>query len=276
MDAPSFQLSERYNFETPEQIDVSYSIAGIGSRSIAAIVDSIIIGVALLILMIPGTIGFSVLIAFVLRLFGRQNTWEGVTPFALAGTGFLSFCTIAFYYVLFEAFWHGQTPGKRWIGIRVIREGGFPVTFSTSMTRNIIRLIDFLPVYYMFGLIVMFIDQKSRRLGDLAAGTLVIKERKGITLERLERETRILPALHSSDAEPPATQIRNVRYLTTDDRHLLREYLARRSSINPEAADRIGLSLAHSFATKIGHELDGEPPSVFLERLARAIDEQTE
>jgi uncharacterized RDD family membrane protein YckC len=274
MKSSSLPLSDHYSFETPEQIDVSYAVAGIGSRFMAALVDSIIIAAALFLILVPGTLGSSFLIGFVMRLFGRHATGN-VVAFALAGTGFLSFCVIAFYYVLLEAFWQGQTPGKRWLGIRVIRDGGYPISFSTSVIRNLIRIVDFLPFYYMIGIVVMFIDRKSRRLGDLAAGTIVVKEQKGVKLETLDSDARILstqPAWGDSFRPP----IRDLRGLSADDRRLLREYLRRRETIDPEAADRIGRSLARTFATKTSYELGNELPSRFLERLARAIDAESE
>ena len=150
------------------------------------------------------------------------------------------------------------------------------MTFSTSVIRNIIRLIDFLPVYYMAGLTVMFIDRKSRRLGDLAAGTIVVKEQKGVKLETLDVDTRLLAPAGTTIVDSNRAVIRDVRRLTPDDRRLLRDYLQRRSNLDQESADRIGLSLARAFALKTGHDLEGEPPSQFLDRLAHAIDELPE
>ena len=93
------------------------------------------------------------------------------------------------YFVFFEVIWHGQTPGKRWVGLRVIKEGGYPLGFVDSVIRNVVRLADFLPAYYMLGAIVMFIDPRSRRLGDLAAGTLVVRERREFTPASLVAES---------------------------------------------------------------------------------------
>jgi uncharacterized RDD family membrane protein YckC len=271
METPPSQTYERYRFETPEQIEVSYDVAGIGSRFIAALLDTIIISIAFLIILIPGTFGATFVIGLLLSAFGRST--DGLEVWVFAGTGLLSFLIIAFYYVLFEAFWHGQTPGKRRLGVRVIREGGHPLTFSGSMTRNLIRLIDFLPVYYVIGILVIFIDPKSRRLGDLAAGTIVIKEQKDVKLDTLEIDTR-LPQTYSFDtSDQPRLPIRDAHRLDADDRRLLREYLQRRPTLPPDAAGRIAGSLARAFALKLHHDLDGELPERFLLRLARAVEE---
>ncbi len=250
---------------------MSYDVAGIGSRFIAALLDTIIISIAFLIILIPGTFGATFMIGLLLSAFGRST--DGLEVWVFAGTGLLSFLIIAFYYVLFEAFWHGQTPGKRRLGVRVIREGGHPLTFSGSMTRNLIRLIDFLPVYYVIGILVIFIDPKSRRLGDLAAGTIVIKEQKDVKLDTLEIDTR-LPQTYSFDtSDQPRLPIRDAHRLDADDRRLLREYLQRRPTLPPDAAGRIAGSLARAFALKLHHDLDGELPERFLLRLARAVEE---
>ncbi len=274
MDSPPLQLTERYSFETPEQIDVSYVVAGIGSRSLAAMVDSVIILAAMFLILVPGTLGVTFVVAFFSELSGHHNAADGATPFVLAGTGFLSFCVIALYYTLLEAFWRGQTLGKRWLGIRVIREGGYPISFSTSVVRNVVRLIDFLPVYYMIGLTVMLIDRKSRRLGDLAAGTLVVKEQKGVKLETLDADTRVLalPAEFAVDYSRPP--IRDVRHMSAADRQLLREYLRRRSTLPPETAIRLGQSLAQTFVLKIRYDYGDEPVDSFLYRLAQRLDEE--
>ena len=271
METPPFQFGERYSFDTPEQIDVSYIVAGIGSRFMAALLDTIIIGAAFLIIVIPGTFGASMLIRLILSAFGRSSG-GGLEFWVLAGTGLLGFLVIVFYYILFEAFWHGQTLGKRRMGIRVIREGGYPLNFSTSLIRNLIRLIDFLPSYYMIGLVVVFIDPKSRRLGDLAAGTLVIKEHKDVKLEMLESDLQLPTSAMIVPEDQPRLPIRDAKRLEAADRRLLREYLQRRAGLPPETAMRIAESLATAFALKLRHDLAGELPDHFLARLAQTLE----
>ncbi|HEX3722759.1 MAG TPA: RDD family protein [Nitrolancea sp.] len=275
MDRPSIQLGERYRFETPEQIDVSYVIAGLGTRFIAALIDTLIIGFVSLIIELPGTFGLWFLVKLILSL-SKRSSGDGIIIWVLAGSSLLSFFVIAGYYVFFEAFWNGQTPGKRWLGIRVIREGGYPLNFSTSLIRNLVRLIDFLPSYYIVGIIVMFIDAKSRRLGDLAAGTLVVKEHKDISLDTLESETRLSDNLLLDATADPRLPIRDARRLDGDDRRLLRDFLQRCSTLPPETRSRIAGSLARAFALKLYHDLADETPEQFLIRLARTIDSDDE
>ena len=103
---------------------------------------------------------------------------------------FLLFIFLWGYYIYFEMVWNGQTPGKRWVGLRTIRADGTPAGASEFIIRNLIRLVDFLPVGYGVGLIVMFIHPQARRLGDLAAGTLVVFDRKPVSLDSVGAPTR--------------------------------------------------------------------------------------
>ena len=270
------QLTDDYHFETPEQIDVSYVVAGLGSRGLAAMIDAIIVSIAMAIITIPGSIGLTTLIRLILHGLAHRELGDNLLPLIIASMSLLGLALVGCYFVFFEAFWHGQTPGKRWIGLRVIREGGRPLNFSASMIRNVIRLIDFLPFYYMIGVIVMFIDRKSRRLGDFAAHTIVVKEQKSVKLDTLDASTRVLPNSTQSVGDPNRPAIRNSRHLTSEDRRLLREFLHRRDKLSKESADRIGTKLAQSFALKTAYDLGTEPPVLFLERLARTIDEEAE
>ncbi|MEK7327557.1 MAG: RDD family protein, partial [Chloroflexota bacterium] len=100
-----------------------------------------------------------------------------VIAWLVAIFGLISFAFFWGYYILFEMLWNGQSPGKRWVGLRVIRTDGTPITLTESIIRNLVRLVDFLPAYYGVGVVTMFINEQSRRLGDLAAGTLVVHDR---------------------------------------------------------------------------------------------------
>src|SRR5689334_8462745 len=168
-------MDDRYTIDTPENIEFAYDIAGIGSRFLAAIIDTLAIGAALALLGIIAAVANA-----------RLGLTSGAASSVLAAAAtILSFLILWGYYIVFELVWNGQSIGKRAIGLRVVREGGRPITFVSSAIRNLIRLVDFLPAFYGIGVIVMFIDRRARRLGDLAGGTLVVKERRGVTLESL-------------------------------------------------------------------------------------------
>jgi uncharacterized membrane protein SpoIIM required for sporulation/uncharacterized RDD family membrane protein YckC len=169
MSAPAFQtLDAVVDVETPEQVVFSYTIAGIGSRAAAATIDYVLIALLLFTLGIGG-------IAFL-----------GVTKTRIAAGGawvlavlmLLVFGVFWGYYVLFEALWDGQTPGKRRLGLRVVRDGGYSVGFAASAVRNLMRIIDLQPgASYGVGMISAILSPSGKRLGDYAAGTLVVRER---------------------------------------------------------------------------------------------------
>ncbi|MBI3244660.1 MAG: RDD family protein [Chloroflexi bacterium] len=173
------QPEDYLSIETPENVAFGYKVAGIGSRFLAALVDTLIIFVLQIIVLLA-------LILFA-RLFfvDRLDTESPVVAWLIAIFGLISFAFLWGYYILFEMLWNGQSPGKRWVGLRVIRTDGTPLTLTESIIRNLVRLVDFLPAYYGVGVVTMFINEQSRRLGDLAAGTLVVHDRAAITLESL-------------------------------------------------------------------------------------------
>jgi uncharacterized RDD family membrane protein YckC len=160
---------EFLNIDTPENVVFGYEVVGIGSRFLAALVDTTIIG---LLLMATNAI-------LILVVVGGFDELSSASSFLLAMLSLISFAFFWGYYIFFEMTWNGSSPGKRQVGIRVIRADGTPITLAESVIRNLVRLIDFLPGAYGLGLVTMFIDSKARRLGDLAANTLVVRGANG-------------------------------------------------------------------------------------------------
>jgi hypothetical protein len=142
------------------------------------------------------------------------------------------------YYIFFELNWSGQSPGKRWVGLRVIRVDGTPISLSESLIRNLIRLIDFLPVSYGIGVVTMFITSQSRRLGDLAAGTIVVWEQERVTLDSLAKETRAVAASSVAVTAENLTDL-PVDKLTEADIQMAENFLARRY----ELPNRVDLAM---------------------------------
>jgi uncharacterized RDD family membrane protein YckC len=205
---------DRLNIDTPENVAVGFSVAGIGSRFLAALVDTVIIVVLQVLAILP-----------VLLLTDASSAWI----FALLSL--IAFCFFWGYYVFFEMVWNGQSPGKRLVGLRVVRAEGTPEGLSESLIRNLIRLIDFLPIAYGVGVIAMFIDGRSRRLGDMAGGTMVIHDRPPVGIDTLK--SVIGPP---ADKELSRAVIRGfpVGRLTEADLQLIDSYLGRRNVVaNP-------------------------------------------
>lgn len=152
-------LDTRYRVEIPGGINLDAEVVGPIPRFLAFAIDLCIRGV----------------IVFVLLMLA--------IPFGSFGVGGGFFLIFLFaiewlYPVLFEVFWRGQTPGKKALGISVINDDLTPVSLGTSLVRNLLRTVDFLPLFYLAGLVTMLSNRHFQRLGDLAAGTLVISVRQ--------------------------------------------------------------------------------------------------
>ncbi|MEO7041091.1 MAG: stage II sporulation protein M [Gemmatimonadaceae bacterium] len=204
--------------ETPEQIALAYSVAGIGSRGAAAAIDSIISLLALIVLGVVAGVAASY----------SGITLGNVSPSAawvMAAYVIAQFVVTWGYYVVFEGIWDGQTPGKRFMHLRVVRDGGFSVTFAASAVRNLLRVIDALGVY-LVGIIVAMLNGSRKRLGDIVAGTFVIKE------ERLKP--------HSAERESHRSQNPSVFAQLSDEEYaVLDRYMERRTTLEPARRDAI-------------------------------------
>src|SRR5690242_21326471 len=241
-------MDDRYSVATPENIEFAYDIAGIGSRFLAAIIDTLLIGI--------GEIILGVVIGVALSTTSQDGGSSSASSILSAIGAILAFLILWGYYIVFELVWNGQSPGKRAIGLRVVREGGRPITFISSAIRNLIRIVDFLPLFYGIGVVVMFVDRRARRLGDLTAGTLVVKERRGVTLESLTTPAIVPLAQPGEPAQPPT--LPNIHMLNDRDYNLIQEFLRRRGELGREARVRLGAQLASGLQTRLGLPQGGD------------------
>lgn len=265
--AEHLQLEQDYSIDTPESVTFAYEVAGIGNRFIAALIDTTILFIALLLLNVLVLAALGVLgdLDGDILLGDAPPSWFGGLMIALYAL--LNFALYWGYYIVFELIWNGQTPGKRWTKLRVLRLDGNPAGFVEVLLRNLVRPVDFLPGGYGLGLLVMLLNDKSRRLGDLAAGTLVIREKADISLHALAG--RPSPADQAVD-EGLLLAFPHIRRLTSADYELLQETLARfrRGAISHRAVQR----LAGVLATR----LEADPPQgwdaalKFLQRIEAA------
>lgn len=190
-------IDERLQLSTPEGARLDLFPAGPVPRACAWLIDLLVRGVVYLILL------------FV------------VSPSGVAGWGFLLLAVFLlewFYPVFFELLWQGQTPGKRAIGLRVVLDTGLPVTPAASLLRNLLRSADMFPAFYLLGFISMLLSAHWQRLGDLAAGTLVVHEPR--------QTSRPEPAGEAGSLAPDWP-------LNSTDRQLLLDYLERADTFSP-------------------------------------------
>jgi uncharacterized RDD family membrane protein YckC len=157
--------------ETPERVPLHFALASIGNRFLACAIDHTIQALAL---------GLILLLSLILSSFATiQNFISSAPKWVGAIMLILLFLVFSSYFAFFEWLWSGQTPGKRWLKLRVIREDGRPITFWEATVRNLVRFFDIMPYpFYSIGLISVFSTTRDQRIGDMVAGTVVIRERE--------------------------------------------------------------------------------------------------
>jgi uncharacterized RDD family membrane protein YckC len=161
-------VGDQLNIDTPELVAIELPLAGIGSRFIAILVDYLIWGFAFFIFFLLALI---VIPAF--SIFGRISA-----NWAIGIALLIVFVMHWGYFALFEAFSNGRTPGKRVAKIRVIHQSGRGINFVEALARNLVRYVDSLPSFYAVGIVVIFLSRRNQRLGDMVAGTLVVRDRE--------------------------------------------------------------------------------------------------
>lgn len=218
---PANDYRQHLEVETPEHVVIDYDIAGLGSRSLAALIDSAIIGALILALFIVMAL-----------LSARVGRW-------LAPLAALSLFSLTWgYFALFEGFRDGQTPGKKWMGIRVIRDTGHPVTVGEAAARNLVRLVDFLPPPYLLGILFVAFHPRGKRLGDLVAGTVVVRDAPTVAL--------------AADLDAPVTAaIDGAPLLSDEEFRVAREFVGRAPQLPREVRLRLATQLAARFADRV-------------------------
>jgi uncharacterized RDD family membrane protein YckC len=157
--------------ETPERVALHFALASIGNRFLACLIDHAMQALTIVLM----GIAFFALASY--SIFSDELTSAPKWVYAVAIL--VIFLIISGYFAFFEWLWNGQTPGKRWLKLRVIREDGRPVTFWEAAVRNLLRSFDMMPApFYSIGLISVFSTARDQRVGDLVAGTVVVRERE--------------------------------------------------------------------------------------------------
>jgi uncharacterized RDD family membrane protein YckC len=246
------QSDERLKIDTPEQIALELPLAGIGSRFLAVAVDTVLQA--------------ALYLAGVLTLMAGPRIAGGGLPALLRLMGpalgiLFTFCVYWGYFAFFEIIWSGRTPGKRMASIRVIKESGRPINAYEAIGRNVLRAVDFLPVMYGLGVVVMLLNRQSRRIGDFVAGTVVVYE---TATDELAPDWRAAPG----NAVADASMIR----VTAEELRLIETYLQRRFDLDPLVRDAMAEQIAVRITEKtgVGRERD-QSVDDFLEGVARRV-----
>ncbi len=249
--------------ETPEQTPLEYELAGVGSRFIAILIDTLyqfVLAVLLLLifLFIAAVVGG-----------GDRGAAPGEIPRAVWAFAMLTLAMFVLqfgYFTLFEALTAGQTPGKRRMGLRVIHASGRPMVAHEAVARNLLRIIDGMPAVYGVGLIAIMMSARRQRLGDLLAGTVVVHE-------RTYDSAPFGWALASGAAPVPGGGRQDV--LTAEELRVVEAFLQRRDELDP----LVRFNLSRDILAKLGDRLgvtaaDRDKPETALEDLARRSRER--
>jgi uncharacterized RDD family membrane protein YckC len=254
-------VREDYRLLTPENVELRYDVAGLGSRLGAALIDYTIIMVGYIAIFL----GAAMFTAFVGQVAPPPRDLRPFFDNAAIAAGLaLGFFGWWGYFLLFELLWGGQSPGKRALGLRVVRRDGQPLGATAALVRNTLRWID---QVLLLGVFVMLIDSASRRLGDMAAGTLVVREPRA--LQRQAFETVAMPEV----PEAWIQALPNAGRITTTEYTVIRDYFARAGNLGYAESGRLATTLASELARK----LEVEPgtigdPERFLATVARAFE----
>jgi uncharacterized RDD family membrane protein YckC len=267
-DAPSLLSSDQLSIETPELVAIQMPVAGIGSRFIALLVDYLI--------WLPGIFIVGKIFAYFLPSLSAFSKLSEQWAFAIYL--FLIFLFNWGYFTLFEAFWNGRTPGKRVARIRVIERSGRPIGLFESMARNFIRFVDQIPFFYAVGAIAIFVTKEHQRLGDLAAGTLVVRDRieeAPVSGAATRTFTANIFAPPIAAPEPHAgftLPDHGVAKLSSADLQVLESFFARRLDMPLETREALAQRIASAIQAKSGLEPPlGVSVETFLEITARQL-----
>ncbi len=244
---------------TGESVAFRYELAGLGSRFYALFIDlAIQIAVLLVGILLLAWIGSSLPTGKAAPVDATAAKIGSAIVTALLV--FAAFMLFFGYFIIFEWRWGGRTPGKRLLGIRVVRDGGFPLDFTSAVVRNVVRIVETALGFYLVSAIVTLLSPENRRLGDMAAGTLVVRD------QRYERARPV--ALVEAAQEDPL-----VRDLSEPERDLVRRFAARRESLRPKARAALARSIAGNIRPKLTasyEHLSDEDLLVFLAGTALA------
>ena len=246
-------LGDRVEVETPELVVVSYDLAGVGSRINAALID-----VLICVLVIIGVVMLWVMAMPPAARLGSSPDRLG--GWAIAVLIFAQFAVLWGYSVLFEALADGRTIGKRIMRLRVVRDGGLSVTFGASAVRNLMRIIDMQPGFtYAVGIITMILNKQGKRLGDIAGGTLVVRE------ELLPPLAAATPAPVAATGGAPRAVVLQAE-LSEPEFALLARFVERRGDLDPARRAQFVAQLSERFAAHL-RPWAGQSPAAQLVKL---------
>jgi uncharacterized RDD family membrane protein YckC len=243
-------MDRNVDVRTPESVELTYHLAGLGSRFLAVIVDQ-----ALQLAILAAIVAGLVLIGSHAPPAQRHEAAsdKAIEATAIAIVVFTVFAIFFGYFIAFEAFWNGQTPGKKLLGIRVVRDGGFPIDLAAAVVRNLVRIGELLLDYYAIAAVSSILSPENKRLGDYAAGTLVVRD-----------ASIALPEERAAAGEPVYGA---TRYLSGEERALIARFLDRRDALSPDRRRALAGRIAERIRERLPSEMQAYDDEGLLERL---------
>ncbi len=235
---------------TPESIAFSYELAGLGSRFLAVSVD-IAIQTLVMIGIIWGLIYAGSHMSAAVRDASAPTKIEA--SLAIAFIAAIIFVVYFGYFILFEAFWNGQTPGKKMMGLRVVRDGGYPADFASIAIRNLIRVGEFVAGLYAVSAVAALLSPENKRLGDMAAGTIVVRDARAAKLADVLEEQR-------ESAHP--------LMLSSQERELIDQFVARREGMAPHSRALMASKISERVRARVSRDLQQLNDEELLTRLS--------
>jgi uncharacterized RDD family membrane protein YckC len=240
---------DKLSIETPEQTVLEFEVAGIGSRFLALAWDTLL----------QMLVGIGLSVVFVVAGLSMPSV-------ARSGIWFLAIILLAYfvlyfgYFAIFEILWNGQTPGKKKEGLRVIKDSGRPITPAEAVGRNLMRIVDQMPVLYAVGICSVLLSRQNKRLGDFVAGTIVIHEKSLLDAKP------VWESAPAAKARPQTTY--GSERLSPDEFALVEAFLNRRSSLPSD----VRFNMADRIATQIRPKLSLPPGELlYAEKLLEAV-----
>ncbi len=243
-------MQRNVDIRTPEAIAFSYELAGLGSRFLALAID-MLLQIGVLVALAAGLILAATRIEPVKHMAsGAEKLADAVAVALVVAVVFVVFFG---YFIAFEMFWDGQTPGKRVLGLRTVRDGGYPIDFGAALVRNLVRVGELSLGFYALSAVSMLVSPENKRLGDYAAGTIVV------------RDARL--AMPKTLAAQPEPTYGATRYLSGEERSLIRRFLDRRDALAPQRRRELAAQLAGRVRERVPAELQRLDDEPLLERL---------
>lgn len=241
-------MDRSLSVQTPESIAFSHELAGLGSRFLAVIVD-LLIQIAVIAAIFSGLLLIS---AHAPSAQHASTTTKFESSLVVAFYAALLFVVFFGYFIVFEGFWNGQTPGKKLMGLRVVRDGGYAIDFGSAFIRNLIRVGEATLGFYAISAIVCLASPENKRLGDLAAGTVVVRDAKVALLEALVAQ---------AEAAPRSPML-------TDQEHaVIGQFVARRNTLAPSVRAQIAARIALQIRSRVSSDLQRLDDEEMLVRL---------